>query len=268
MKTSTGYIHNGQVRIHYERSGGDLPPVVLCHGITDNGRCLLRLAEHLAGRYDVIFYDARGHGLSDAPPTGYTADDHTADLAALIHALELENPILYGHSMGARTVARLAAQQPDLPRALILEDPVYLLPQTPEQAEAYRQWHRVMPEMLHGWQAMSIAERLALAKEQGFKDWREVDQAEWAQAKTQVRPQVFEMGNTMTTISADFERIPCPTLILKADADLETQAQQTAVAARLAQGEIVHIPGAGHNVRRDHWQATMTALDAFLKRIN
>ncbi|MBN1668293.1 MAG: alpha/beta hydrolase [Anaerolineales bacterium] len=264
MKTDTGFIHNGPVRIHYERSGGGLAPIVLCHGITDNGRCLLRLAEHLAGRFEVVFYDARGHGRSDAPSTGYTANDHAGDLAALVDTLGLEDPILYGHSMGARTVVRLAAQQPGLPRALVLEDPVYLLPPTPEQAEAYQQWHRVMPEVLHGWQARSDPERLALAKEQGFKDWREADQVEWAQSKIQVRPQVFEMGDTMTTISADFEHIPCPTLILKADADPDTQAQHEAVVARLPRGEIVHIPGAGHNVRRDNWAATIDHLNRFL----
>ena len=45
------------------------------------------------------------------------------DLAGLIKALKLEKPILMGHSMGSASVAQFAAKYPDVPRAVILEDP-------------------------------------------------------------------------------------------------------------------------------------------------
>jgi pimeloyl-ACP methyl ester carboxylesterase len=44
-------------------------------------------------------------------------------LAALIHWLNLERPVVAGHSMGAGMAAQLGARYPNLPRALILEDP-------------------------------------------------------------------------------------------------------------------------------------------------
>ena len=61
-----------------------------------------------------------------------------------------------------------------------------------------------------------------------------------------------------------FKKIKVPTLILKADADAETRAKNEAVAASLAQGKIVHIDGAGHNVRRERKAALLAALKEFL----
>ncbi|MCB0140765.1 MAG: alpha/beta fold hydrolase, partial [Caldilineaceae bacterium] len=71
------------VKIHVHRTGGDKPPLVLCHGITDNGLCWTRAAGELEKQYDVIMVDARGHGLSDAPEGSYHADSHAADVVGL-----------------------------------------------------------------------------------------------------------------------------------------------------------------------------------------
>lgn len=51
-------IANG-IRIHYYRTGGDKPPLVLSHGATDNGLCWVRLTRALESEYDVIMPDAR-----------------------------------------------------------------------------------------------------------------------------------------------------------------------------------------------------------------
>ena len=84
-------VANG-IKIHYNRTGGDKPPVVLSHGFSDNGLCWTRIAQTLEKTYDVIIPDARGHGFSDAPKEGYSAEDQAADLAGLIQALGLEKP--------------------------------------------------------------------------------------------------------------------------------------------------------------------------------
>ena len=118
-----GYVNSNGIKIHYHRTGGEKPTMVLSHGFSDNGLCWMGIVPALQDGYDVIMYDARGHGLSDAPETGYSTDDHVEDLAGLIRALELDKPILMGHSMGARTVGWTVAKYPDIARAAILEDP-------------------------------------------------------------------------------------------------------------------------------------------------
>jgi pimeloyl-ACP methyl ester carboxylesterase len=268
MQTTSHFIQTNGIKIHFERTGGDKPPFVFSHGITDNGRCYLRLAEHLADRYDVILVDARGHGLSETPKADdYTADHHADDLYGLIQGLELKNPILYGHSMGARTVARLAAKYPEVPRAVILEDPVFIVPPTPEETVGHDQWVNQFRAEIERWKTLSEAERLQMAEDAGHRDWTDAEKLEWARSRVQVTPNVINMGNTMGTIPLDFPKITCPVLILKADADAETQKKQEAAAATIPQGKIIHVKDAGHNVRRENWADTVRYLDEFLSQL-
>lgn len=267
MQTTSNFIQTNGIKIHYERTGGNKPPFVFCHGITDNGRCFLRLAKHLEADFDVVMIDARGHGKSDAPLEGYSADHHADDLNGLIQFLGLDKPILYGHSMGARTVSRLAAKVPDLPRAVILEDPVYIIPMSDEEIKGTRQWVQQMPAEIQRWKTLSEAELLQMAAEAGYSDWTNAEQLEWAKSKTQVSPQVFSMGNTIGTITEDFPQITCPVLILKADADTKTRNKNEVATATIPNGKIIHVTGAGHNIRRDNWAASIQHLDAFLESL-
>lgn len=117
------------INIHYHRTGGDKPPVVLLHGLTTNGACWTPLARALEEDYDVVMPDARGHGNSSAPEQGYCYDNLAADVVGLIKSLELVKPVLIGHSMGGMTGSLLASKNPKLLRGLILADPTFLTPQ-------------------------------------------------------------------------------------------------------------------------------------------
>lgn len=132
--TSSSCQANG-INIHYLRTGGDKPPVVLLHGLLMNGSCWTPLARALEKEYDVIMPDARGHGNSSAPDQGYSYDILAIDVLRLIDALNLTNPILLGHSMGGMTAAVAASQSPKRLRGLILADPTFLTPQ--RQKEVY-----------------------------------------------------------------------------------------------------------------------------------
>ena len=61
-------------------------------------------------------------------------------------------------------------------------------------------------------------------------------------------------------------KITAPTLILKADAQGELRQQNEKVAAILKHGQIVHVQGAGHDVRRDEKQRAIAALKPFLAK--
>src|SRR5688572_21913114 len=118
-----GYVVANGIRIHYWRTGGNKPPLVMAHGSSDDGLCWTNLAREFQDRYDIIMFDARGHGLSDPPSPSDPPDVQVEDLAGLIRELKLDRPILMGHSMGSSAVARFAAKYPEVARAVILEDP-------------------------------------------------------------------------------------------------------------------------------------------------
>jgi pimeloyl-ACP methyl ester carboxylesterase len=123
---SRGVCKTNGVSIHYLRTGGAKPPVVLLHGLMGSGECWTPLARALEGDFDVIMLDARGHGHSSTPDHGYRYDDLASDVEHVIRALGLARPILLGHSMGGMTAALVASRAAAPIRALILADPTFL----------------------------------------------------------------------------------------------------------------------------------------------
>jgi len=78
-------VFANEMRTHYYRTGVAYPHLVLLHGFSENGLCWSRVAKALEGEYDVIMPDARGHGLSSGPETGYAQELVTADVAGMRH---------------------------------------------------------------------------------------------------------------------------------------------------------------------------------------
>lgn len=125
----SGVCETNGISIHYLRTGGTKPPVVLLHGLMGNGACWTHLARALEGEFDVVMPDARGHGGSSAPNHGYRYDDLASDVVGLIRGLDLCRPVLLGHSMGGMTAALVASRGAGIIRGLILVDPTFLSPE-------------------------------------------------------------------------------------------------------------------------------------------
>jgi N-formylmaleamate deformylase len=117
------------INIHYIRTGGDKPPIILLHGLLGNGMCWAPLARALEEDYDVIMPDARGHGNSSCPERGYNYESLAADVLSLIEVLRISNSVILGHSMGGMTSAVVASQNSMQLRGVILVDPTFLTPQ-------------------------------------------------------------------------------------------------------------------------------------------
>jgi N-formylmaleamate deformylase len=265
-----GVIANG-IRIHYVRTGGDKPSLVLAHGFSDNGLCWTPVAQALEGDYDVIMPDARGHGLSDAPETGYDTEDRVADLVGFIQALELERPALMGHSMGANTVAFAAATYPDLVGCAILEDPPWReLTFTPEETQARGKQRRA--EIIE--RKTRTRQELVASCREAHPTWPEAELGPWADSKLQLSPNVLScrLPPPMQRSGAIrwpevAAKIACPTLLITADPD--AGAIVTPQLAREAAGmnvniRVIHISGAGHSIRREQFGRYMQAVTEFL----
>ena len=116
--------------MQYHRTGGNKPALLLVQSITDAGWCWTRFAQVLEQEYDVVIVDARGHGHSDAPETGYSPQDHVADIDGIIEDLALEKPVLIGHSIGASIAAMVAGEYPNLISRIVLEEASWCSPGT------------------------------------------------------------------------------------------------------------------------------------------
>ena len=263
---SDGYVLANGIRIHYWRTGGEKPVLLLAHGFSDDGLCWTNLAKELDDDYDVIMADARGHGLSDPPSTSDSADAQTEDLVGLIRALGLKKPILMGHSMGSSSVAWLAAKYPDIPRAVILEDPRLVgRPTGPPRsavdlAAAAEKRRAGILERNNKTYDELVSECLKRNPQ-----WGRSECEYWAPSKRLYHPNLAYRGlGDRPPMSKLFAKITAPTLILKADAKADVKRQNEEVARRLKNGRIVHIEDAGHCVRRDQKERALKTLKAFL----
>lgn len=100
----------------YSRAEGapGRPPLVFCDGLGCDGFIWKYLRQTLAPHYRLIFWNYRGHGRS-APPKDEGAVDVAAlknDLAAVLVAHDVTQPVLLGHSMGAQVVFDFALDRP------------------------------------------------------------------------------------------------------------------------------------------------------------
>ncbi len=120
------HVHVRGIGFHYQQTGqGD--DVVLIHAVTSNLAVWLfiNLLETLGQDFRVTAYDLRGHGLTEATPTGYTSADMAADFAALHEALELAPAYLVGHSFGGVIAMHAALLYPERVKGVILSDPYF-----------------------------------------------------------------------------------------------------------------------------------------------
>jgi pimeloyl-ACP methyl ester carboxylesterase len=183
--------------------------------------------------------------------------------------MKLVRPIVMGHSMGSFAAAAFAAKYPDMSRAVILEDPNLgqrSAAAAPTGAAADPQSRRAAVLARNN---TSEAELVAGCMKNSPK-WGRSECEIWAPSKRRHHPDTA-LGRGVGArppMSELFARITVPTLILKADAQGELRAGNERVAAILKHGEIVHIDGAGHNVRRDAKQRTVEVLKAFLSKVN
>jgi pimeloyl-ACP methyl ester carboxylesterase len=120
---ANGVCFNAQV-LEPQDAPADAPTIVFVHGlVTDN---LSSFYYTLAGPAvvagaRVILYDLRGHGRSQRPEAGYTADDGVTDLCSLLDALGMRDPVyLVGNSYGGILAARMAVTVPDRVAGLVL----------------------------------------------------------------------------------------------------------------------------------------------------
>lgn len=115
-------IENG-ISLHYKIEGNqDGFPLVFINALGTDLRIWDGVVPHFAGRYRVIRFDKRGHGLSDYPPAPYSIHDHATDLYGLLDDLNISQAILVGISVGGMIALDYAATWPERVHSLILCD--------------------------------------------------------------------------------------------------------------------------------------------------
>jgi N-formylmaleamate deformylase len=261
---STGDTSVNGVRFHFTRTGGNKPPVVLAHGFSDSGLCWTPVAQALEADYDLVMVDARGHGFSDAPETGYTLAEMARDLQGVIVDLGLRRPAIMGHSMGGGITLALASLYPDVPGAIILEDAGALdVSDFPRRQEGEEN-----PFLARLSRLQTKTRDELIAEQRASMGWPQAELEPWADAKLQfnLRAALFDPTAGINWPEL-LPRISCPALLITADLDrgaIVRPEHAAKIQRQMPQLQIAHIPGAGHNIRREQFERFIAVVRSFL----
>lgn len=246
--------------------GGVGPTVLALHGSFGRGAVFATLAEQLQGTARVVALDQRGHGLAEHGGP-FTRDEFVADAAAVIDQLGSGPVVVLGHSLGGITAYQLAAQHPELVRALIIEDisTVVRQPEVSHPVLDVRGWPRYAPtrEALaeairaHGVLEVDYFLLSAVVDEQGWRllfDYSEM-----------MTVQHHGLGDWWH----DWLASSCPALLLHGQrSTMLTTGMAHQMVHRRRGTQLVEFPHAGHFIHDDDPAGCATAIRDFLSTIS
>ena len=97
----------------YYRTMGSGPPVVLLHGFCETNQIWGVFANLLAQRCKLIIPDLPGFGASALPPSSFSLDSVGELMWEWLDSIDVQRPVLVGHSMGGYISLAMTHQRPD-----------------------------------------------------------------------------------------------------------------------------------------------------------
>jgi pimeloyl-ACP methyl ester carboxylesterase len=104
------------------------PALVLVNGWTGDHGIFTPQIAHFSRNHRVIAVNLRGHGASDAPEQEYTMAGFADDIAWQCRQLEVEKPVIIGHSLGGAITLELCGRYPDLAAGMVMIDSIVMSP--------------------------------------------------------------------------------------------------------------------------------------------
>ncbi len=259
-------IEANGIKMNYEISGREgAPVVILSHSLGSSLIMWNPQLEVLEPHYQVLRYDTRGHGKSNAPSGAYTFDMLGEDVLGLLDALDIEKVHFVGLSMGGMIGQCLALNHPERLEKLVLCDTAALLP---EEAQPI-------------WQ-----ERIELAREKGIEALVGETLERWFTPPFLRRnpPEVKLIREQFLSTPVDgyigcseairglnylerLSEIKMATLIMVGEEDPGTPvAAAEAMQQRIVGSSLVVLPSAAHLSNVEQAEAFNSALISFLQR--
>ena len=91
------------IKIYFEDCGTG-EPILFIHGLNSSSEKIKKFISKFKKDYRCVYYDQRGHGLSDRANIHMNIENLGRDLNEIIEKLNLENVTVIGHSMGAAAI--------------------------------------------------------------------------------------------------------------------------------------------------------------------
>lgn len=227
------------MKIAWERQG-EGQPLLLIHGLGYARWGWEPVVESLARSFDVILFDNRGIGESDAPPGPYSAGELAADALQVLAEAGVERAHVLGTSLGGMVAQELALAAPERVDKLVLACT------TPGGSESFPMPEQTVRLMASGATLRQFVEN-ALAPEP------DPELVERILRHRDATAQPLEAWTAQAAAGASFDAldriagIAAPTLVLHGTEDAVVDSRNAAVLAlRIPDARVELFPGGGH----------------------
>ena len=110
----------GENQAHYLKVGSGTPVVLIHGGASDSRDWIGTMSELDVTSYGFYAPDLIGYGQSDRTKNGYYLSDFAEFTRGFIQALNLDSPVLVGHSLGGRICLEVSLRHPGEISKLVL----------------------------------------------------------------------------------------------------------------------------------------------------
>jgi N-formylmaleamate deformylase len=245
------WVRSGDVRLHVLDYGGDGVPLVVLPGITSPAITMDFVARELRDLVRPVVVDVRGRGLSDSG-SSYTLDAYADDALAVLD--DLDDPLLLGHSMGAR-IAAVTATRRRL-RGTVLVDPPMSGPGRGPYPTPLAAFLDQLAQAERGTDADEVA--------RAWPRWPRREQelrARWLSSCAHDAITATHSGFESEDFFDTWPAVPAPTTLLYgADSPVVTADGAEEAAKANPAASLVAIPDAGHMVFWDNPAAALQLL--------
>ncbi|HEX6148610.1 alpha/beta fold hydrolase [Nocardioides sp.] len=263
MTDGWGRVERPDAEIWYLDTAGDLPVVVLLHGLA--GYALEWGATIAALRTDhrVISIEQRGHGSSTRRPADVSLTAYVEDVVAVLDDLDVRQAPVVGQSMGGHVAMLLAARHPQRVSRLVMVE-AGLGGGDPGDLEGLAAWLRGWPVPFADRDAFlaffggsrSVAEGWADGLEERVDGlWPQWDADVMVRAISEVADHEY---------LDEWSAVHAPTLLVRGEHGSVPERQVESMCALRPATELAVVAGAGHDLHLEAPEALSPLLTRFL----
>lgn len=226
------------LKINYTEEGQGIP-VLLLHGWGSSNAVYSGIINTLKGRCRLVAPDFPGCGGSDTMREPWTLETYADFVLKFIKAVNLENPIMMGHSHGGRVTLYMTAKSMVNPPKIVLLDAAGLIPQKSAKQKFRAKSFKAIKSVLTLPVIKNYSEGLL------DKARRHYGSADYNNAPEVLRKTLVSLVNTdLRDILPD---IKCPSLLIWGENDTATPLEDAKTIEKLIpDAGLCVIKGTGH----------------------
>lgn len=245
-----------ELKINYVEQGTG-EAVLMLHGWGSSVAPYKNIINLLSTKYRVVAVDFPGCGNSDTMKKPWTVDDYADFTVKFCKALNIENPILIGHSHGGRVIMKLVGEKMIEPKKVIFFDSAGLIPKKSFKKKAKIASFKFIKRVLTLPLINKFSENL-LDKARNYFGSADYKSAPEVLRKTMVNVVNADLRHLLPNFS-------CPTLLIWGENDTDTPLKDAKTIEKLVKDSgLCVIKNAGHFAFLDNPVQTAAILKSFL----